>query len=66
MREQTKKMNELLNEYKQLKEEIFGNNMFIIMGNSEKELRYNQLFQFFYPQFRTKGFINPMEVKNGN
>ena len=60
MREQTKKMNELLNEYKKLKEEIFGKSVFVVSGNTEKGKRYNQLFQFFYPQFRTRDFINPL------
>lgn len=61
MRNQTKVMNDLLNEYHQLKTELFGKDLFVIPeSNSSRWDRYNQLFQFFYPQFRSKDFINPL------
>lgn len=51
----------LLNEYKNLKQEIFGNSKFVILDEtSERVKRYNQLLAFFYPQFRTKDWVSPV------
>lgn len=63
MRQQTIKMQKLLNEYKELKKKIFGDCKFAILcdNETEQDKRYNQLHQYFHPQFRTKDFINPME-----
>ena len=61
MRQQTQKMQELLKEYKELKNRIFGNFTFVTWDDKDKDMqRYNQLFQFFYPNYRTKNFINPL------
>ena len=68
MRQQTKKMNELLNEYRELKNKIFGNFSFVIWEDKDTDYaRYNQLLMFFHPQYRTSDFVNPLkEVKNAN
>jgi len=66
MREQTKKLNKLLAEYKKLKYEIFGNDAkFAVLDENNPKVkalakRYDQLFQLFYPQYRTKHWINPL------
>lgn len=60
-RDQTIKMEALLKEYKELKDKIFGTYTFVTdQPDSEDHKRYNQLFQFFYPPYRTKDFINPL------
>lgn len=61
MRAQTKKMQELVEEYDNLKKELFGECKFVVLDqNSDTTKRYNQLLQFFFPQFRTKDFITPL------
>lgn len=57
MREQTKKFMALVREYEDLKHELFGDCHFIEVdeGNA-KQQRYNQLFMFFNPNFRTHAF----------
>ncbi len=61
MREQTKRFNELLTEYKELKNKVFGNNTFVMWDDKEKDMaRYSVLFQLFHPQYRTKDFVNPL------
>lgn len=51
----------LFNEYKQLKAEIFGEDTFVIVEETDpKVIRYNQLFQYFHPQFRTKDWVSPV------
>lgn len=61
MRQQTLKMQKLLNEYKELKKKIFQDCIFVIVrDDNEEEKRFNQLHQFFNPQYRTKDFINPL------
>ena len=60
-RKQTKKMEELYKEYKALRDKIFGTHTFVVdQPDSKDHKRYNQLFQFFYPPYRTKDFINPL------
>jgi len=50
-------------EYKALKLALFGNNTFVVLDESDKKvIRYNQLFQYFYPNFRTAKFVNPLTV----
>ena len=61
MRDQTKKMNELLKEYKALKTFIFGKYKYAVVIETADHKRYDQLHQYFNPQYRTKDFINPME-----
>lgn len=53
---------ELLNEFKILKAEIFEQGDFVVVedSDSEKMKRYNQLLGFFYPQFRTIDWANPV------
>ena len=64
MRQQTKKMIELSKEYSQLKNKIFGNFSFVIWEDKDTDYeRYNQLFMFFHPQFRTSDFKNPLTKK---
>ena len=61
MRDQTKKMNNLLNEFKSLKTKLFGNSMFVVLDDKHPDtIRYNQLLQYFYPCYRTEKFINPL------
>jgi hypothetical protein len=63
MRQQEKRFKELYQEFIELKNYFFPSGvMFRVIDASEKEkdARYQQLFQFFYPQFRTKNFINPL------
>lgn len=65
MRQRTKRMTELLKEYNELKNRIFGNFSFVIWEDKDIDFeRYNQLMMFFHPQFRTSDFVNPLEVKN--
>lgn len=52
---------DLVKEFKDLKKEIFGNDMFVVMDeNDPKTKRYNQLLAYFYPQFRTDGWKSPV------
>ena len=61
MREQTKKMNDLLNEFKSLKNKLFSDFKFVIFDHNDKSFkRYNQLFMFFYPSYRNNEYINPI------
>lgn len=65
-REQTIKMKSLLEEYRQLKAKLFPDNCpFSIVSEDDSKdwKRYNQLFAFFNPTFRTKNWINPLESK---
>ena len=57
----TTNLKKLHQEFTQLKKEIFGNCSFAEVQDTKKQKRYDQLFQFFYPQFRTKNFINPIK-----
>lgn len=55
------KIKELKQEYEQLKSKLFGNNVFVVLDeDAEDTKRYNQLFQFFFPVYRTKNFISPL------
>ena len=49
----------LHNEYAELKGKLFANCMFAADNGSEDWQRYNQLFQFFHPQYRTKEYKSP-------
>jgi hypothetical protein len=60
-RPQTINLNILLQEFKTLKSEIFGNESFVVVQDMEKEKRYNQLLGLFNPDFRYAGWINPLE-----
>jgi len=53
------KLKELHSEYLELKEEIFKGHSFIEVESNASNKRYDQLFAFFHPQFRTKKWINP-------
>lgn len=55
-----KKFLDLVMEFQELKKQIFGNQMFVEVTDSEIERRYDQLLAFFYPQFRDKNYISPM------
>ena len=61
IRKQTKQMRALLIEYKGLRKEIFGDCMFVVLDNTNpKHKRYQQLFSWLFPMFRTKEWINPL------
>ncbi len=52
----------LLAEYHKLKKELFGTSKFAIVDKSDKRWpRYDQLFQFFYQQFRTQRYVSPIQ-----
>lgn len=53
---------DLLDEFKQLKDEIFAQGDFVVIEDVDdvKMQRYNQLLGFFYPQFRTSDWKNPV------
>lgn len=61
MREKTRKLTGLAEEFRSLKSELFGNNSFVVLPEGEKTDRYNQLLGLFYPQFRTKGWRDPLK-----
>ncbi len=61
MREQTRKLKGLAEEFKTLKDELFGNGSFVVLPEGERTDRYNQLLGLFYPQFRTRGWQNPLK-----
>jgi len=57
-------MKELYEEFKTLKAELFGNNMFIVQDDSDlRWKRYSQLLGYFYPCYRTKDWITPKTLK---
>lgn len=60
--EKRKKIEELYREYVELKEKIFGESMFAVIEDEEVKARYESLFGFFFPSFRTKNWVNPMGV----
>jgi len=58
---QQSQFSKLASEYIILKNKIFGNYKFVVLDDNDIEhKRYSQLFQYLYPQFRTKDFINPI------
>lgn len=62
MRSQSKRFNELIKEYESLKNELFKNCSFIIVDHDDpKQRRYNQLFMWIFPQFRTCEYIDPLK-----
>ena len=52
----------LLDEFKELKGEIFAQGDFVVIEDVDdtKMQRYNQLLGFFYPQFRTTDWESPV------
>ena len=53
-------LRELHAEFLRLKSELFGKSLFVILDETaEDTIRYNQLLGYFYPEFRTKEWINP-------
>lgn len=58
------KIKELHSEYVTLKEKIFGKDKFVIAEDTTEQKRYDQLFQYFHPEFRTQDFINPAQTEN--
>ena len=53
------KVNPLKDEYLTLKAKLFGGSMFVVLEDTQEQKRYDQLLAYFYPQFRTKNWINP-------
>lgn len=66
MREKSLKIHRLLGEYQELKSELFGNAELVVPvpEDHSKWERFNQLLGFFYPQFRTPSYIDPIEGRN--
>ena len=58
-RQQTIKMRLLLNEYRRLRNKLFQGLPFAEEQDTADWRRYNQLFAYFYPQFRTANFVEP-------
>lgn len=51
----------LLLEFNKLKNDLFGQDKFVVMDEGRDEVkRYNQLLQFFYPCYRTNDFVSPL------
>jgi hypothetical protein len=66
MREQEKAFKGLHAEFMKLKKELFGEDKFVIPDPKNKKWkRYDQLLGFFFPQFRTKGWKDPLKQKAG-
>ena len=57
-------LNNLHNEYSTLKKELFppGTSFAEVDDHDQKRNRYNQLFQFFYPQYQTSNYVNPIQM----
>ncbi len=56
-----KNVNQLVREFHQLKADLFVGAAFVVpVKNCAKWARYNQLFQFLYPQYRGANFVNPI------
>jgi len=53
----------MMDRYKDLKKEIFGESMLCIVNENENFKEYNELFQFFYPSFRTNSFDSKSLIK---
>jgi hypothetical protein len=52
---------DLFDEFNSLKAEIFEQGNFVVIEDSDKMRRYNQLLGFFYPQFRTTDWTSPLK-----
>jgi len=62
MRFQEYCFNSLIREYEGLKRELFQESSFIIVDPCDpKQKRYDQLFQWIRPEFRTCEFIDPLK-----
>ena len=62
----TEKVGELLREFNALKKELFGDNLFVELDDSDpRTARYDQLLGYFFPRFRSSGWKNPLEVLDG-
>lgn len=59
-RTQTQKMKAIIQEYHALRKKLFGTAMFVVPQKSPDWNRYNQLFQWMYPQYRTSEYVSPM------
>lgn len=58
-------LKKLHNEFQSLKAEVFANGPFVaVEPDDEKQNRYSQLLAYFFPQFRTKNWINPEIMDN--
>ena len=60
IRNQTMKMEALLQEYRQLRDKLFAGLPFAEHIDNEDWRRYDQLFAYFYPQYRTKNWKSPL------
>lgn len=62
MREQTKRINELLDEFRKLNQELFNGHPFVEMDPKDKRWeRHAQLQAFFYPAYRGRDWVNPFK-----
>jgi hypothetical protein len=54
-------MMELYEEFKDLKQKLFVNDVFVVLDDKSKDVkRYNQLLGYFFPQFRTSDWVSPL------
>lgn len=53
---------DLFNEFKDLKQKLFGNEMFVVLDETSDDVkRYNQLLGYFFPHFRTSDWVSPVK-----
>ena len=60
------KREKLQQEFLKLKDDIFHGEKFVEYEINAKTRRYDQLLGFFFPQFRTDGWTNPMFEQSGS
>jgi hypothetical protein len=51
---------DLVNEYNELKNDIFAHGNFVVIEDGVRMKRYNQLLGYLYPQFRTTDWESPV------
>lgn len=66
LRAETLKVRKLWKELEDLKARIFpeGSTFSAIELDDKSEARYSQLLGFFYPEFQTEDYQDPMEVRS--
>lgn len=61
MRKESRRVSEMLEEFQALKSKLFGSAWGVEWEGTDEQKRFDQLLGFFYPQFRTDGWINPLD-----
>lgn len=57
----TTQLMDLFNEFKDLKQKLFGKDLFVVLDDTSDDVkRYNQLLGYFFPQFRTSDWVSPV------